>query len=137
VLRHDATWAAITSSSFLATQIARVEERERMPKNPYKVRMFSSPIGHILSAESSRIRSASDDTVEAPVFEPTRDERIVQRGVDEALACRDMLTAAPPTASRFARLATRLGAPARWLADRRPNSAQRPIPPAPAGARGR
>lgn len=96
--------------------------------------MFLRALGRMLSAEPSRIRFANDDSVEALMFEPARNDRIVQRGIDEAMACRDMLSAPPPTASRLARLIARLGAPARWLASRRPRSAPRTTP---AGARGR
>jgi hypothetical protein len=50
------------------------------------------------------------------VFGPTRDRSIVQRGIDEALACRDVLPPAPARTSLLDRLVIALGAVARRLA---------------------
>jgi hypothetical protein len=47
---------------------------------------------------------------EPAVFEESHHDAIVRRGLDEALACRDLLTPAPPRPSLLARL---LG---RWAA---------------------
>src|SRR5262245_38009462 len=57
---------------------------------------------------------------EGSMFEPTGDDSIVQRGIDEALACRDMLVPAPALPSLSQQLLTRLGRIAETLARRSP-----------------
>lgn len=52
------------------------------------------------------------------MFEPTQTTRTVQRGLDEALACRDMLAAAPAKPPRMARLVAACAALARRLTPR-------------------
>lgn len=42
------------------------------------------------------------------MFDPGYDATIVQRGIDEARACRDMLTPVPPRPGRADRLRARL-----------------------------
>lgn len=92
----------------------------RPPRNPYKLPMFLARIRRMLNAEPSGTGCVNVDSVEALVFEPTQNSRTLQRGVDEALACRDMLAAAPAKPSRIARLIAAFVALA---------------PPAPRGAR--
>ena len=57
-------------------------------------------------------------------------DSIIQRGIDEALACQDMLERAPAKPSRLARLRARIVA-MRVLPRRAPANQRRVIPAAP------
>ena len=46
-------------------------------------------------------------------------DSLIQRGIDEALACQDMLERAPVKPSRLSQLITRVVATARSIADRK------------------
>ena len=59
-----------------------------------------------------------------------RDQRIVQRGIDEAYACQDMLSPAPERPSLFARMTGRIGNLLRGAGARIPREgSSRRIPP--------
>ena len=59
------------------------------------------------------------------MFEEFRDS-VIQRGVDEALACQDMLARAPVKSSLLARLQTRLKTNLAIVLRRSPRTATRP-----------
>ena len=59
-------------------------------------------------------------------FGAGRRDSIIQPGIDEALACRDMLSPAPAHRSRIARLILRLKACVRVMACREPAAEYRP-----------
>jgi hypothetical protein len=64
------------------------------------------------------------------MFGEDHHDSIIQRGVDEALACQDMLARAPAKPSRLARLRARLAAV--WVLPRRsPASQSRVVPASP------
>jgi hypothetical protein len=62
-------------------------------------------------------------------------DSIVQRGIDEAFACRDMLAPAPAKPSLVARLGERIGAGLRVMTQRKPTNEQRDISAALRGSR--
>jgi hypothetical protein len=77
----------------------------------------------MMHATSSTIGSGNRQTLEALVLDPTQQARTVQRGLDEALACRDMLAAAPAKPPRISQLVAAFGALARRLKPRKTESA--------------
>ena len=58
-------------------------------------------------------------------------DSLIQPGIDEALACQDMLERTPVKPSWLSRLVTRVVATARSIADRKTDLEHQPTAPAP------
>jgi hypothetical protein len=67
------------------------------------------------------------------MFGEGHNDSIAQRGLDEALACQDMLERTPPKPSMWTRAISRIGLAIRSIAHRNPAGRRRGIPAAPRG----